>query len=196
MTTTMEPQLDTPPAAEAQLAEPPAQKYARPARRDVYVDDPRRKSVMLASILSAMPGLGQAYVGYYQQAFTNILVICGVLALGSSGALDDRLGPPVAIFGVFFWLYNIVDAGRRASLYNQALVGLRPMELPEDAKAPAWRGSLAGGVVLVVAGLVLFAHTRFGVPLDWLATWWPLALVATGLWLIYQNRVAGTRGTE
>jgi len=183
MTTTFETPVETSPAQApshaSHAAEAPAASYARP-RREVYVDDPRRKSMLLASVLSAVPGLGQIYVGYYQQGFTNILVICGLFALGLLGGLGGRLEPVAAIFGVFYWLYNVVDAGRRANLYNQALAGLRPMDLPEDAAAPGWRGSFAGGVALIVAGLVLFAHTKFGVPLDWLAAWWPLGLVAVG----------------
>jgi len=95
-----------------------------------------------------------------------------------------------AIFGVFFWFYNIVDAGRRANLYNQALAGLRPMDLPENSKAPGLRGSLGGGLALTVAGVVLLAHTKFGVPLDWLRDWWPLGLVGIGLWLIWEHRKA------
>lgn len=185
MTSTLETPVETPAAAEW-----PPQTFVRPPRQDMYVDDPRRKSMLLASVLSAVPGLGQIYVGYYQQGFTNILVICGLFGLGALGVFGGGLEPVAAIFGVFFWLYNIVDAGRRANLYNQALAGLRPMDLPENAKAPVWRGSIGGGLSLIVAGLVLFAHTKFDVPLDWLRDWWPLGLVGIGLWLIYEHRKA------
>jgi hypothetical protein len=181
MTTTLDPTVGQP-------AAPPERPYdgsARAVRRDVYVDDPRRKSVLLASALAIMPGLGQIYVGYYQQGFTNIIAICGIIAVTALGPED--VAPIFGLFLAFFWLYNIVDAGRRASLYNQALAGLRPMDLPEDTKAPTWRGSLGGGILLIVAGLVLFLHTRFGVPLEWLREWWPLALVGVGAWLVYEH---------
>lgn len=154
--------------------------------RDRYVADPRRKSVLWAAILSAVPGLGQIYVGYYREAFKNILVVCGVFALAETGAID-RIEAPFVMFTIFFWLYNMLDAGRRASLYNQALDGLRPMDLPEDMKQPPRIGSLAGGVIFVVAGLVLFSHTMFGLSLAWVGRWWPIALVAVGGWLIYED---------
>ena len=166
-----------------------AAPFVRAERRDRFVDDPRKKSVMLAMLLSLMPGLGQVYVGYYNLAFRNILVICGLIAVLATGGMDD-LEPAVGLFIAFYWLHNIVDAGRRASLYNQSLAGLRPMDLPEDFKMPPPLGSLAGGVLLIAVGLMLFAHTMFRVPLDWLAQWWPLGVVVAGAWLIYADRRA------
>ena len=100
--------------------------------------------------------------------------------------------PPIGLFLAFFWLYNIVDAVRRASLYNQALAGLRAMDLPDDLPAttnlwPVKAGSLGGGIGLVVAGLLLFSHTMFNWSLRWVADWWPMGLVAVGAWLIYED---------
>jgi hypothetical protein len=172
-----------------------AAPYARPERRERFVDDPRKKSVFLAMVLSAMPGLGQIYVGYYDLAFRNILIVCGLIAILSSGTAH-RLEPVVALFLAFYWLHNVVDAGRRASFYNQALAGLRPMDLPDDGKAPQPMGSFAGGVLLVAVGVTLFLNTMFHVPLDWLAQWWPLALVGAGAWLIYADRRAKALAAE
>ena len=81
----------------------------------------------------------------------------------------------------------MIDAARRASLYNQALSGLRPMDLPEDGTTPRRAGSLAGGVALVAAGLVLFGHTMFGMSLAWVGQWWPMVIVGGGAWLVYQD---------
>lgn len=169
--------------------------FARPERSDRFVDDPRKKSVMLAILLSAMPGLGQVYVGYYDLAFKNILVICGLIALLATGAVH-RLEPVVALFMAFYWLHNLVDAGRRASFYNQALAGVRPMDLPEDMKAPQRFGSLGGGILLIAVGLTLFANTMFHVPLEWLAQWWPLGLVGAGAWLVVADRRARAAATD
>ena len=98
---------------------------------------------MLAMILSVMPGLGQVYVGYYDLAFRNILVVCGLLA--SWRPSRDRLEPVVGLFLAFFWLHNIVDAGRRASFYNQALAGLRPWNCRKTSRRRSpWARSPAG----------------------------------------------------
>ena len=179
-----------------QIEQPSGVPAAAPiGRRERFVDDPRKKSVMLAMLLSVMPGLGQVYVGYYNLGFRNILVICGLIAILATGDLDD-LEPVVGLFIAFYWLHNVVDAGRRASFYNQALAGLRPMDLPEDIKMPQPLGSFVGGVLLIAAGLMLFAHTMFRVRIDWLAQWWPLALVGAGAWLIYADRRVKTVEAE
>jgi hypothetical protein len=144
--------------------------------------DPRRKSSFLAMVLSAMPGLGQVYVGYYQRGFINAIVVSTLIAM--LAAEPGPLTPLAALFLAFFWLYNIVDAGRRAMLYNQALAGQTGIELPEDFKTPMLQGSIPGGLAIAVVGGVLLSHTRFGLPLDWLNEWWPVALVAFGVYLV------------
>jgi hypothetical protein len=157
------------------------------ARR--YLDDPRRKSPALATIMSAMPGLGQIYVGYYQQGFTNILIVAGTITLlSNSGQWGvNALEPLLGVFLAFYWLYNLVDAGRRASFYNQALAGMEARALPDEMRLPSGAGSLAGGLALIVLGLVIFSNTMFGFSLEWLEKWWPLGLVLGGAYLVYSS---------
>jgi hypothetical protein len=151
----------------------------------------------LAIALSAMPGLGQIYVGYYQQGITLVIIAGSLLTVTSrtwSFGLQE-FEPLLVMATVFTWLYSCVDAGRRASLYNQALSGLRPMDLPENQRTPEWHGSLVGGACLVLFGVVLFFHTMFDMPMEWVTRWWPLALVLVGAWLVYasiQSRTAAS----
>lgn len=160
-----------------------------------FIADPRRKHPLLAIALSAMPGLGQIYVGYYQQGITLVIIAGSLLTVTSrtwSFGLQE-FEPLLVMATVFTWLYSCVDAGRRASLYNQALSGLRPMDLPENQRTPEWHGSLVGGACLVLFGVVLFFHTMFDMPMEWVTRWWPLALVLVGAWLVYasiQSRAA------
>lgn len=173
-------------ASQGGRAEPAARPAAPPARRDFF-DDPRRKSPILALVLSAMPGLGQVYVGYYQQGFTNVLVVASVIALLNFSVLSDGAAAFFGLFLAFYWLFNMVDAWRRAVFYNNALAGIAPGTLPSDFPAVSGRGSLAGGLALVILGVVLLSNTLFGMSLDWLEQWWPVAFIAVGVWLIYPH---------
>jgi cell wall-active antibiotic response 4TMS protein YvqF len=157
------------------------------------VGDPRRKSPLFATFLSAMPGLGQVYVGYYQRGFINAIVVGTLIALLASNL--GPLTPLAALFLAFFWLYNIVDAGRRALLYNEALAGRSGIDLPEDFKSPALSGSIPGGLAVIVVGGVLFSHTRFGVPLDWISAWWPVALIVFGVYLVARSVMSRSQTT-
>ena len=167
----------------AAAQEGPAKEWVRPAP---YGFDPRTKNVALACFLSVMPGLGQVYVGYYQRGFIHILVVGSIIATLAEGALRE-LTPLLGIFLAFFWLYNVIDAGRRASLYNQALAGANPAALPEELAAQGLRGSVAGGVVLIVLGSALLLHTRFDISLEWLDEWWPAAPILFGVYLVIKG---------
>jgi TM2 domain-containing membrane protein YozV len=154
-------------------------------RRDFF-DDPRRKSPVLALVLSLMPGVGQIYVGYYQQGFTNAIVAASIITLLSTEMIRGA-EPLFGIFLAFFWFYNVVDAWRRAVFYNNALAGIGPAVLPDDFAVTKGRGTLAGGITLVIVGAIALSHTLFGVPLEWLDKWWPLAVIGVGAWLAYPS---------
>ena len=136
-----------------------------------------------------MPGLGQIYIGYYQQGFTNIVVVATIISVLASIGEHSAITPFLGLFLAFFWLYNMVDAGRKATFYNQAVAGLGPLQVPEGDELPGARGSLVGGVLMIVIGGIALAHTRFGLPLDWVERWWPMALVLMGGWLLFQSMI-------
>jgi len=144
------------------------------------------KVPFLAGLLSLFPGLGHVYIGYYQMGLT-----LGALFIGFVTMLNIGLGPLEPLFGLslaFTMLYGIIDAVRRAGAYNRALDGLAPdQELPE-LTMPGWKGSRAGGIILIVLGGLLLMETAFDIDLEWLENVWPLALVVGGAWLLYKSR--------
>jgi hypothetical protein len=128
---------------------------SRASRAWSSATDPRRKSVALATVLSLMPGLGQIYVGYYQLGFIYVLIFASLVTILASGA--GALDPLFGLSLGFFILYNLVDAGRRAALYNLALDNATTGQLPR-VEFPVNRGSRVGGVVIL--GIYLFMKDR------------------------------------
>jgi len=156
----------------------------------VSILDSRRKSPALACFLSLMPGLGQVYVGYYQRGFVHAAVVATLMTLLSNN--PEELTPLLALFLTFFWLYNIIDAGRRAALYNELLAGRTGIQLPADLMLPGLGGSMIGGAVVVLVGLLLLAHTAFGMSLSWVKEWWPVGVILFGAYLFVKARLDRT----
>lgn len=146
--------------------------------------DPRRKSPILASVLSFMPGLGQIYVGYYRVGFIHILVVASCITLLNSMTSGTGPEPLFGFFLAFFWMYNIIDAGRRAALYNLALEGGESIDLPGAIPQPKMGGALIAGLVLIAGGIIFLTNTAFGISLEWLEDWWPVAPIGIGIYLI------------
>lgn len=147
--------------------------------------DPRRKSPRLAAILSIVPGLGQVYVGYYTRGL--VLAASWLMLLMVAANAPGRMEPAPGMAVFFLWLFNLIDAGRLAALYNHAMSGARSIELPEDFKMPAMGGSIVGGGVLAGFGALALSNTLFGFSLQWLEQWWPVLPLALGLYLVVRG---------
>lgn len=154
---------------------------AVPARG--FYRDPRLKSPVLAAVLSLMPGLGQVYLGFTRLGFVHGFSAAAMIALMASNRLG-ALEPLVGFSLAFFWLYNVVDAHRRALLVNEALLRLEPSELPDDLGALPVGVRLALGLGLIGVGILSFLSKFFGLSFAWLLDWWPLGFVALGLYLV------------
>lgn len=143
--------------------------------------DPRHKSPVVAAVLSVFPGVGQLYIGYYVRGFA----VAGAFAFALliAGNTREPVGPLLGMTAGFLWIFNIIDAGRMAAMYNHAVAGADVMEMPEDFKLPKMGGSIVGGAVLLVFGGIALSNTAFGYSLDWLEQWWPVFPLALGVYL-------------
>jgi hypothetical protein len=171
----------------------PAPPTPRMPPRDGGAFSPRYKSPILAAVLSVAPGLGQIYIGYYRQGFVNIVIVLSLILLGVGEVLGDGT-PAIGFFVAFFWLYNMIDAGRRAAYYNQAIQGEDDVALPGALPTAGGSGSILFGLALLVAGGILLSNTAFGFSLRWVESWWPLAPIGVGLYLAGRSFVERAGG--
>jgi len=158
---------------------PPQYDYGYPHQRL------EGKSTVVAAVLSMLPGAGHVYVGAYRRAFAHILIFALLITLLSNG---DIVGfePLFGLMLAFFFVYNIIDAARRAQNYNRALrAGAHLEEDPvtvDDGFGPGF------GISLIAVGAMLLLHTAFDVDFRWLRDWWPLALILVGANIVRSSR--------
>lgn len=152
-------------------------------------DRPRRSPV-LATFLSLMPGLGQVYLGYYQQGFINLAIIATLITALASERMHG-IEPFLGLGLAFFWMYNLVDANRRAHHFNRVAAGLGAEQFPDEFPMPKPRGSLFSGVILAGVGVLFMLDLNTDISLDWIADWWPMVLVLIGARMIWQSRRRG-----
>jgi len=144
-----------------------------------------RKSPVMATLLSLMPGLGQIYVGYYQQGFINIFIVAGTISILSSSIMRGA-EPFFGVFLAFFWIYQMIDANRRAQHYNKVMAGQGGEQVPEGFEMPTTKGSVMGGAILILIGILFILDLNFDVSMQWVENWWPLILVLVGVNLVFK----------
>lgn len=138
-----------------------------------------QKSPVLAGVLSAFPGVGHIYDGLYLRGLTFFAIILGCIQLAQE---EELFGFAVA----FFWIFNIVDAMRQATLINYGYAtDLGLTDLPETAK-PQQGGLWAGGILIII-GVIAILERFFDLDLDFLVDLWPFGLVAFGAWLVWSS---------
>jgi TM2 domain-containing membrane protein YozV len=154
-----------------------------PSQKQLF--DPRRKSPLLAAMLAVIPGVGQLYIGYYMRGIATAAAF--VLAVMMGALVGQALIELSVMSAIFIWVFNLIDAGRMAALYNHAAVGSGVVEMPEDFKLPAIGGSILGGVALLLFGGIALSNTAFDYSLQWLEDWWPAFPLALGLYLLVRG---------
>lgn len=175
------------PVAPAPAYIPPApEAAAQPARGGFQGQrqpfDPRDKSPRIAAAMSVVPGLGQIYIGYYVRGFITAATF--LLLIFMANVVAASVAPMFGFSAAFVWMFNIIDAGRTAALYNHSIAGAQSIKLPDNFKMPATGGSIAGGALLATFGLISLSNTALGFRLDWLEQWWPVFPLALGIYLV------------
>ncbi|HLK47416.1 MAG TPA: DUF5668 domain-containing protein [Bryobacteraceae bacterium] len=145
----------------------------------------------LALFLGFIPGVGAIYNGQYAKGLVHA-VIFGVL-ISILNASPDSLQVifgillPVWVFYMAFEAYHTARkrvAGEPVDEYSSIInIG------GGSSNAPV------AGVVLVALGVILLLHTLHIFDFEYLARYWPVLLIAAGIYLLYM-RFTGNSGKE
>jgi hypothetical protein len=136
--------------------------------------DAAQKSPPLAAALSfILPGLGHVYAGSGQRA--GMVLASFVLAI----LLLATVSWPFAFMLAFLWFFGMFDAFREAQIANLGAT-------ERDARALRQDGSkLLFGAFLLLGGCLLLLDRLHLVDVDrFFRSWWPLLVIAAGLYFL------------
>ncbi|MDE3160213.1 MAG: hypothetical protein KGM92_15715 [Acidobacteriota bacterium] len=145
----------------------------------------------LAMFLGFIPGVGAIYNAQYAKGLVHAVIFGVIVSILNSGSETLQI-----VFGIFLpvWVFYMAfeayHTARKRALgepvdeYSSIIkLGGQPDNAP------------VAGIVLVVLGIVLLLHTLGVFDLEYLARYWPVLLIAAGVYLLY-NRFTGQRSSE
>jgi hypothetical protein len=164
------------PAVPAVPAEPPAERGPEPVVEQSAAVAPtmsQAKSPPLAAVLSfILPGLGHLYTESYQRS--AMIFSSFVLSIFLSGRWW-----PFIFLCIFLWFFGMFDSFREAQIIN------RGGDEVQTATRRSSEGTFMFGVFLLVGGGMLLLDNFGLVDFDWFFDdWWPVVVVAAGLYFI------------
>ena len=171
---------------------PPVPPYSAPlgvppvaAKPYVYAD----VSPGLALFLGMIPGVGAIYNGQYAKGMVHAIVWGVLMSIADSRAAHGM--EPVFVMSVVAWMaYMAFEA------YHTA----RKRRMGEPVDEYSSLVNLRGGsdqvpvaaIALILLGILLLLHTLDLLDIERVARFWPVLLIAAGVYLLY-NRFTGVR---
>ena len=137
-----------------------------------------------AAFSALVPGIGAVYNRQYVKAWAHVSVLASLLMMA-------KLASGLFILAAFsFYVFTILDAYRSTqALLRQRANRPGPAD-DERMNAPVW------GTLLIAMGLLFLLYNMDLLRLQWLSEFWPLSLVALGLFLIYEHFTQRSRPAD
>jgi hypothetical protein len=142
-----------------------------------------QKTPILAGILAVVPGLGHVYNGLYPRAVAFFLIYVTFFSLAISARSDGERAVLIPCM-VFFWLFNLFDAYRQATLINY---GYASSTFPQPANGDLRSMAFIPGIALIAVGVYGLLRRYFDFDLRWILDQWPYLLILFGGLMIFQG---------
>ena len=176
------------PSAPPPFAAPPPPGFGPPPAPVPYVRTD--VSPALAFFLGLIPGVGAIYNGQYAKGLVHAVVWGVLMSIASSGR-PYGLEPVFVMLVIAWWAYMALEAHHTAQRLQRgepvdeysSLLNLRggPSRVPVAA------------IGLIVLGVLLLLHTLDLLNFDYVARYWPVLLIAAGVYLLWE-RFSGRNG--
>lgn len=144
-------------------------------------------SPALAFFLGLIPGVGAIYNGQYAKGLVHAIV-WGLLMSISNSRAANGLEPIFVMLVIAWWAYMAIEAHRTA----QKLQAGEPVDEYSSLISLHGRGNQApvAGVALVVLGILLLLHTLDLLDFEVIARYWPVLLIAAGVYILWGRLVS------
>ena len=140
-----------------------------------------RKNPIVAAILSLFPGVGNLYNGLYMRGLAFFLICTSMIIL--TATQEPLFGLGIA----FFWIFNMVDAYRQATLINYGYAQDLGIDEPQKLSGTGQGGLMVGIILFLIGGFALSEQLGLRIDLNWLIDLWPVVLMGIGAWLIFDT---------
>ncbi len=175
-------------APSATSAPPPGPGGTPGAAPPVYVYSD--VSPGLAFLLGWIPGVGAIYNGQYAKGLVHA-VVWGILVSITNSQASAGLEPVFGILIAAWMFYMAFEA------YHTARKRRMGEPVDEYSSLVDLRGNThqvpVAGIALIVVGVLLLLHTLHVLDFDVVIRYWPVLLIAAGVYLLYA-RFAGRAG--
>jgi len=145
----------------------------------------------MAMFLGFIPGVGAIYNGQYAKGLIHAVIFGVLISIlhASPDGLDVIFGIllPVWIFYMAFEAYHTARKRAQGEPVDEYSSIINLSGHPENAAV--------AGIVLVVLGVLLLLHTMGLFDFERVARYWPVLLIAAGVYLLY-GRFFGHESSE
>ena len=145
-----------------------------------YAHDPEVHPI-LALILGFIPGVGAIYNGQYAKGLIHVVIFGLLVTIASRGAggWEPMVGLMIAAW-IFYMAFEAYHTARKRRY------GMPVEELSSVLDVRPTNGRFrAGAIVLIALGVILLLDTTDMIDIDRLMRYWPVGLIALGIYLLY-----------
>jgi len=179
-------QEHAPAPAQTTAAPPPESPWTAPPTAPPLSAPNPGVSPGLAFILGLIPGVGAIYNGQYAKGIIHVVVLGLLISITSSGAS----GGMEAMFGLLIMLWFFYMAFEAYHTAKRRQSGL-PVDEFSSIFPVRGQGFPAAPVVLIALGVLFLLNNLDIIRFQHMARYWPVALIALGVYLLYARLSAG-----
>ncbi len=147
----------------------------------------------LAFFLGLIPGVGAIYNGQYAKGLVHA-VIWGLLMSIANSHASHGLEALFVILIIAWWFYMAMEA------YHTARKRLAGESVDEYSSLIDFRGhsghTPVAGIALIVLGVLLLLDTLDLLNFEYVARYWPVLLIAAGVYLLWGRFFGEPAGSE